>query len=42
MLDEKGRITFGFVNSNNQITEVKIPLDEVEIEGGVSMADQIG
>jgi hypothetical protein len=40
MLDEKGRITFGYVNSNNQITEVKIPLDEVEIEEGVNMTDQ--
>lgn len=25
MLDEKGRITFGYVNSNNQITGVKNP-----------------
>jgi len=40
MLDEKGRITFGYVNNDNQITEVKIPIDEVEIEEGVNMTDQ--
>jgi len=32
MLDEKGRVTFGYVDNNNQIVEVKIPLDGVEID----------
>lgn len=39
MLDEKGRITFGYVNNDNHITEVKIPLDGVEIEEGVNLTD---
>lgn len=37
MLDEKRRMTFGYVNSNNKFTEVKIPLDEVEIKDVVKM-----
>jgi hypothetical protein len=32
MLDEKGRVTFGYVDNNNQIVEMKIPLKEVEID----------
>lgn len=32
MLDEKGRVTFGYVDHNNQIVEVKIPLDGVEVD----------
>jgi hypothetical protein len=32
MLDEKRRVTFGYVDDNNQIVEVKIPLDGVEID----------
>ena len=32
MLDEKGRVTFGYVDNNNQIVEVKIPLKGVEID----------
>src|SRR5207247_9453156 len=32
MLDEKGRLTFGYVDSSNQTVEVKIPLDRVEID----------
>ncbi len=31
MLDENRRVTFGHVDNNNQIVEVKIPLDGVEI-----------
>ena len=30
MLDENGRVTFGYVG-NNQVVEVKIPLDGVEV-----------
>jgi hypothetical protein len=37
MVDEKWRVTFGYVDSNNEITEVKIPVDEVEIEEGVEL-----
>jgi hypothetical protein len=32
MLDENRRMTFGYVNNNNQIVEVKIPLDGVEVD----------
>jgi hypothetical protein len=32
MLDEKGRVTFGYVDNNNQIVEVKIPVEGVEID----------
>ena len=32
ILDEKRRVTFGYVNNNNQIVEVKVPLDGVEID----------
>jgi seryl-tRNA synthetase len=32
MLDEKRRLTFGYVNSNSQIVELKIPIDGVEID----------
>jgi hypothetical protein len=32
MLDEKRRVTFGYVDNNNQIVEMKIPLDGVEID----------
>jgi hypothetical protein len=38
MLDENRRVTFGYVDNNNQIVEVKIPLDEVEIDK-VSVGD---
>ena len=31
MLDENRRVTFGYVNNNSQIVEVKIPLDGVQI-----------
>jgi hypothetical protein len=31
MLDENGRITFGYVNNNNQFVEVNIPLNTIEI-----------
>ena len=31
MLDENRRVTFGYVDNNNQIVEVKIPLDGVQI-----------
>jgi hypothetical protein len=34
MLDENRRMTFGYVDNNNQIVEVKIPLDEVEVNAG--------
>src|SRR5215831_4985215 len=34
MLDENRRVTFGYVNNNSQIVEVKIPLDGVEIVNG--------
>lgn len=40
MLDEKGRLTFGYVNSDNGITEVKIPLEGVEIAEGVKLTEQ--
>ena len=36
MLDENRRVTFGYVDNNNQIVEVKIPLDGVEIVNGGS------
>ena len=36
MLDEKGRVTFGYVDNNNHIVEVKIPLNGVEIDKGAS------
>ena len=32
MLDEKRRVTFGYVDNSNQIVEVKIPLDGVKID----------
>ncbi len=32
MLDEKCRVTFGYVDNNNQIVEMKIPVDGVEID----------
>ena len=32
MLDEKRRVTFGYVDNNNQIVETKIPVDGVEID----------
>ena len=32
MLDEKRRLTFGYVNNNSQIVELKIPIDGVEID----------
>ena len=32
MLDENHRMTFGYVDNNNQIVEVKIPLDGVEVD----------
>jgi hypothetical protein len=32
MLDENRRMTFGYVDNNNQIVEVKIPLDGVQID----------
>jgi hypothetical protein len=31
MLDEKRRVTIGYVDDNNQIVEVKVPLDGFEI-----------
>ncbi|PWU80384.1 MAG: hypothetical protein DLM72_12440 [Candidatus Nitrosopolaris wilkensis] len=31
MLDENGRITFGYVDNSNKIIEAKIPLDQTEI-----------
>jgi hypothetical protein len=34
MLDENRRMTFGYVGNNNQIVEVKIPLDGVEVNAG--------
>ena len=34
MLDENRRVTFGYVNNNSQIVEVKIPLDGAEIVNG--------
>jgi hypothetical protein len=32
ILDENRRITFGYVDNNNQIVEVKIPLDGFQID----------
>jgi integrase len=32
MLDEQGRVTFGYVDNNNQIVEVKVPVEGVEID----------
>jgi hypothetical protein len=32
MLDENRRMTFGYVDNNNQIVEVKIPLDGIQID----------
>ena len=32
ILDENRRVTFGYVDNNNQIVEVKIPLDGVEVD----------
>ncbi len=29
---ENGRVTFGYVGNNNQIVEVKIPLDGIEVD----------
>ena len=29
--DENRRVTFGYVDNNNQIVEVKVPLDGVEV-----------
>ena len=34
MLDGNRRLTFGYVDNNNQIVEVKIPLDGVEVNAG--------
>ena len=39
MLDEKRRVTFGYVDNNNQIVEVKVPLDGVEIANGGSATE---
>ena len=39
MLDEKGRVTFGYVDNNNQIVEVKIPLDGVEIDRAATSSE---
>jgi hypothetical protein len=36
MLDENRRVTFGYVDNNNQIVEVKIPLDGVQIDEPMS------
>jgi hypothetical protein len=32
MFDEKRRVTFGYVDNDNQIVEVKIPVDGIEID----------
>ena len=32
MLDENRRVTFGYVDNNNQIEEMKIPIDGIEID----------
>jgi hypothetical protein len=38
MLDEKRRVTIGYVGGNNQSVEMKVPLDGFEIdEAGVDM-----
>jgi len=39
MLDENRRVTFGCVDNNNQIVEVKVPLDGVEIANGGSATE---
>jgi hypothetical protein len=39
MLDENRRVTFGYVDNNNQIVEVKVPLDGVEIANGGSATE---
>ena len=38
MLDEKRRVTIGYVDDNNQSVEMKVPLDGFEIdEAGVDV-----
>jgi patatin-like phospholipase/acyl hydrolase len=38
MLDEKRRVTIGYVDDNNQRVEMKVPVDEFEIdEAGVDV-----
>ena len=32
MLDENRRVTFGYVDNNNQIVEMQIPLDGIQID----------
>jgi hypothetical protein len=34
MLDEKRRVTIGYIDDNNQSVEMKVPLDEFEIDEG--------
>lgn len=37
MLDEKRRVTIGYVDATNKISEIKIPLDSIEIDENVSI-----
>jgi len=32
IVDEKGRITLGYIDNNNQVLEIKILLDGIEVE----------
>jgi len=34
MLDEKRRVTIGYVDNNNQSVEMKVPIDGFEIDEG--------
>ena len=39
MFDENRRVTFGFVDKNNRLSEVKIPIDSVEIDENVLLEE---
>jgi hypothetical protein len=39
MFDEIRRVTFGFVDKNNRLSEVKIPIDSVEIDENVLLEE---
>jgi hypothetical protein len=39
IFDENRRVTFGFVDKNNRLSEVKIPIDSVEIDDNVLLEE---
>lgn len=39
IFDENRRVTFGFVDKNNRLSEVKIPIDSVEIDNNILLEE---